>query len=142
RFCRPGVLAMTTKPARADSHRCQTTGFPASFETVRKTAMAGVSLLALGLGMAVLPAGVARAEDTRTVVNGAAGGGVILLDQDAADNLSAGGYSVTDGILASGGFAAVLEESGAVADMVQVGGIVAGAVGDYSISDTIFTNFL
>jgi len=107
--------------------------------------MTGVSLVALGLGMAaVLTPASARAEDTRTVVNGAAGGGVILLDPNAATALNGGGYTdAADGILASGGFGAVIADTAIAADMTAPGGIIQGTtLGDYSISDTIFTNFL
>jgi len=126
---------MTAKPTRAEIRSFQAVGVPGSLRQMRNAAMAGVSLLALGLGMTVLPAGVARAQDSRVVVNGDAGGGVILLDSTTAGDLSAAGYDVNDGILASGGFAAD-------PDMLALGTIITGSAGDYSISDTIFTNFL
>ncbi len=103
-----------------------------------RDAMTGVSVLALALGITVAgAANPASAADTRTVVNGNAGGGVILLDQDAADNLSGVLPDAADGILASGGF------SSDAADMIGItaDGVIQGTMGDYSISDKIFTNF-
>ncbi len=105
--------------------------------------MTGVSLLALSLGMAAaLASGPARAQDTRTVVDGSGGGGVILLDADDAAAFAGGGYSdASDGILASGGFSAD------AADMVGISpdGVIqqgAGGAGDYVVSNKIFSNFI
>jgi hypothetical protein len=104
-------------------------------------AMTRVSVLALGAALAAFAAGSARAQDTRTVIDGVGGGGVILLDAADAAVLAGAGYAVSDGILASGGFSA-----GAV-DMlgVSTGGVIqqgAGGAGDFVVSDKIFSNFV
>ena len=105
--------------------------------------MTGVSLLALALGVSVaVTSSPARAQDTRTVVNGNGGGGVILLDADGVVRLggtfdAVSGNDANDGVLASGGFAA---SSG---DMEGTGGVIQSTgIGGYSISDKIFTNFV
>ncbi|HEV7275447.1 MAG TPA: hypothetical protein VGN80_04100 [Devosiaceae bacterium] len=102
--------------------------------------MTGVSLLALALGMAAaLPAAPARAQDARTVVNGNAGGGVILLDGAAASHLVSGGFTdASDGVLASGG------HNADASDMTQItaDGVINGATGSYVVSDKIFRNFV
>jgi autotransporter-associated beta strand protein len=112
-----------------------------SIKVLVRTAMAGVSLLALSIGIA-LPSTQARAAgpDTRTVINGQAGGGVILLDDvdvdgtDPNPKLQLSGAS--DGILASGGFAAD------DITMVDANGIIdSSTIGTYTITDKIFTNF-
>lgn len=102
-----------------------------------RTALAGVSLLALSIGIA-LPSTEVRAAgpDTRTVINGQAGGGVILLDGAAAAALDPKLPGASDGILASGGFNAD------DVSLVDVNAIIdSSAIGTYTINDTIFTNF-
>lgn len=99
---------------------------------VARGVMTGVSLLALTLGMvAALPTGSARGQDTRTVINGGGGAGVILLDDTTGL-----GADAADGILASGGFSADAP------NMNDLNGVVDGTLGNYSVSDKIFTNFV
>lgn len=108
----------------------------------KRAAMTGVSLLALGLCMTALsPVASARAQDNRTVVNGQGGGGVILLNSTGAAGLVSVLPDAGDGILASAGHASVDGETGAGVVMTAVGGVVQGSIGNYSVSDTIFTNF-
>ncbi len=97
--------------------------------------MAGVSLLAMGLSLSTLLPTSSQAQDTRTVINGAGGGGVILLNGPAAADLDNVLADATDGILGSGGLV--------VTDMATPGaGIIGGTMGNYTISDQIFTNFV
>lgn len=99
--------------------------------------MAGVSMLALGMALSVTVATTRTlAEDTRTVVNGGGGGGVMLLNQTAAGQLDNNLPDAADGILASGGFTA--DDPGMTGITT---GPIQGTMGNYSISDTIFTNF-
>ena len=117
--------------------------FSTTLTRLARDAMMGVSFLALVLGVSVAVAtSPARAQDTREVVNGNGGGGVILLDADGVARLGGtfndvSGNDANDGVLASGGFSA------SAADMEGTGGIISSTgIGDYSISDKIFTNFV
>lgn len=97
--------------------------------------MMGVSLVALNVGLAAgLTVSSAHAVDTRTVINGNGGGGVILLDDAQATNLSGVLPDATDGILESGGF-------DADATISVTGTVIQGSSGAYTITDSIFTNF-
>ncbi len=114
-------------------------GQPATSRPTRRQAtrwaMTGVSLLALNLGLAAgLSVSSAQAVDTRTVINGNGGGGVILLDDAEATNLSGVLPDASDGILESGGF-------DADATISVPGTVIQGSSGTFSITDSIFTNF-
>ncbi|SFZ83437.1 autotransporter-associated beta strand repeat-containing protein [Devosia enhydra] len=115
---------------------------PEVLSRLSRTAQAGVSLLALCLAFPLLQPGVAKAQDTRTVVNGLGGGGVILLNDATATALAPVLSDAGDGILASAGHGAVDGETGAIATMTSVGTVIQGTTGSYSVSDAIFTNFL
>jgi fibronectin-binding autotransporter adhesin len=137
-----GLSAMRAMPVDSGVEAPAIAGtLPMSMRLMR-SAMTGVSMLALGLGIAAaLAAGSARAQDTRTVIDGQGGGGVILLNSTAATSLAAVLSDASDGILASGAHDAVDGETGAGVVMTSVGGLIQGSIGSYSVSDTIFTNF-
>jgi autotransporter-associated beta strand protein len=98
-------------------------------------AMMGVSLVALNVGLAAgLTVSFAQAVDTRTVINGNGGGGVILLNNAQSANLAGVLPDASDGILGSGGF-------DADAPISVPGGAIQGSSGAYTITDSIFTNF-